>query len=137
MIIKIKIDRQKAESLFEMANLREKYFSETEFEKVPTMVIENYYEIIKELASALILLDGFKSIGENSHKYLIDFLEKYKFSDGEIVFLHDLRIKRNKSSYEGKRIDYSYLKEKKDKIEEIIKKLKLLIKNKLIDIKEK
>lgn len=131
MIIKVKIDRQKAESLFEMANLREKYFSATDFEKVPTMVAENYYEVIKELASALILLDGFKSIGENSHKDLIDFLEKYRFSEGEIAFLHDLRIKRHKSSYEGKVIDYSYLMDKKNKIEEIIKKLKLLIKNKL------
>ncbi|MDP2628846.1 MAG: hypothetical protein Q8P15_03030 [Nanoarchaeota archaeon] len=130
MIIKVKIDKQKSESLFEMANLREEYISHLDLDKFSPLVAEDYYEIIKELASALILLDGFKSIGENSHKDLIDFLEKYKFSDGEIVFLHDLRIKRNKSSYEGKRIDYSYLKEKKGKIEEIIKKLKTLIKNK-------
>ena len=90
---------------------------------------KNYYEIIKELASALILLDGFKAIGENAHKDLIDYLIKYKeFSEADIVFINDLRIKRNNSFYEGKRIEPIYLKNNKERILGIIERLKKMIK---------
>jgi len=102
-----------------------------DIKKFSTIVSEIYYEIIKELSSALILLDGFKSIGENSHKDLISFLEKYKFSELEISLLHDLRIRRNKSSYEGKPFEISFLEFNEKRLLQIIKRLKYLINIKL------
>lgn len=46
--------------------------------------------------------------------------------------MNDLRIKRNKSSYEGKEIDASYLENKKDKLLDIINKLEIIL-NKKVD----
>lgn len=132
MIIKIKPDKKRVESILDMTESRRKSIPFLDFDKFSTIVAEMYYEIIKELSSALVLLDGFKFVGENAHKDLINFLSKYDiFSEEEMKFIHDLRIKRNKSSYEGKFIDAFYLQNKKGKIEEIIKKLKNLIKKRL------
>ena len=100
--------------------------------KFSTNASENYYEILKELASALILLDGLKTTEDNAHKDLIDYLINYKyFTEGDVVFMNDLRIKRNNSSYDGKKIDSSYLTNNQKRILELIEKLKKTIKNKL------
>ena len=132
MIIKITPDKEKAKSMLGLIEGREKFISLAETEGFPTIAAEGYYEIIKELAIALILLDGFKIMGEKAHKDLIDYLSNYKeISKEEIILIDDLRIKRNKSSYEGKQIEKNYLENKKDKLLNIIKKLKSLVGNKL------
>jgi len=132
MIIKVKSDLEKVKSMLRLIENRESSLLILNFKKFPTIVMEIYYQIVKELSSALILLDGFKSVGENAHKDLIDFLSNYDIiSEKDKVFIHDLRIKRNRSSYEGKMIDKSYLENNQKKILGIIKKLKLLINKKL------
>ena len=132
MIIKAKSDVKKVLSIMELVKNREESILLLDFEKFSTIVSEFYYEIIKELSSALILLEGFKSVGENSHKDLIDFLLRYKgISEKEISLIHDLRIRRNKSSYEGVKIDAFFLNVHKSSLLEIIKKLKSLINLKL------
>ena len=80
--------------------------------------------------TALLLLDGYKTL---SHKDLIDYLEKnYKeFMKYEISFLHDLRVTRNKTLYEGLFIDASYLERNESLIKNIIEKLKNLVLKKL------
>ena len=123
---------KKVESILKMVSIREKSLSCLNFKKFSTLIVETYYEIIKELSSALILLNGFKSVGENAHKDLIDFLKNYtEISEEEIVFAQDLRVKRNQSFYEGKVVNSFYLEIKQKKIKEIIKKLKFLINKKL------
>lgn len=132
MIIKTTPDKEKAKSIIQLTREREDFVKTVDHRKFPTNAAENYYEIVKELSSALILLDGFKAVGENAHKDLIDFLENYKsFSEADIMFLNDLRIKRNNSSYEGKKIDPSYLANNKNKILSIIERLKKAIMQKL------
>ena len=132
MILKITPDKEKAKSILQLIKEREDFVKTIDNEKFSTNTVENYYEIIKELASALILLDGFKSTGENAHKDLIDYLINYKeFKERDIVFINDLRIKRNNSLYDGKKIDIVYLRNNKNRILEIIERLKKTIKNKL------
>ncbi len=41
--------------------------------RMTALIISDYYEIIKELLTALLLLDGYKTL---SHKDLIDYIEK-------------------------------------------------------------
>ena len=54
MIIKTEIiDIKKAESLIYMAQIREEYIFPLNLEKFSTIITEAYYEIIKELSSAL------------------------------------------------------------------------------------
>lgn len=132
MIIKITPDKEKAKSMLGLVKDREKFVSTIDIKEFPTIATENYYEIIKELATALLVLDGFKSIGENAHKDLIDYLSNYQeLSEDEVFLMNDLRIKRNKSSYEGKRIDKEYLQNKKEKLLVIMGKLIELIENRL------
>ena len=133
MIIKVFPDKEKAKSILEMANSREEFLKEIGKTKAySTIVPENYYEVIKELCLAIILTDGYKATGENAHKELIDFMRKYKeFNDFEIETIQDLRIRRNKSTYEGKPIEQIYLENKMDILIKIISKLKKILERKL------
>ena len=132
MIVKVTPDREKVRSILQLTKERATFVKTIDHNKFSTNAAENYYEIIKELASALILLDGFKTVGENAHKDLIDYLINYKdFKEADIVFMNDLRIKRNNSSYDGKKIDPSYLANNKRRILELIEKLKNAIKDKI------
>ncbi len=132
MIIKVAIDKEKVKSMLRLIKNREDFLFLIDVKKFPTISAESYYEIIKELATALLLLDGLKAIGEKAHKELIDHLVNYEeISKEEIVVMDDLRAKRNKSSYEGKQIEESYLENKKDKLDNIIQKLKKLINRKI------
>jgi len=79
MIIKITPDREKAKSLLQIAQDRESFINSVNFDKFPTGKIESYYEVIKELATALALTQGIKATGEGAHKELIDFLFENKF----------------------------------------------------------
>ena len=61
----------------------------------------------------------------------MDYLRNYKeFNEGDIGFMNDLIIKRNNSLYDGKKIEPVYLKNNKNKILEMIRKLKELVKSK-------
>ncbi len=132
MIIKTTSDKEKVISILNLSKEREDFVCSIDYEKFSTNAVESYYEIIKEIASALILLDGLKAIGEYAHKDLINYLINYKeFSEKEIIFINDLRIKRNNSSYDGKKIEPIYLKNNKKNILEIIKRLKGAIKKRL------
>ena len=132
MIIKIAPDKEKARSLLMMATLREQSLKELEKIKThSTIIAETYYEIIKELCTAIALAEGDKSTGDNAHKYLIIFVKKYGFEESEIENMQDLRIKRNKSSYEGKPIEEIYLENKKQNLLKIIEKSKKILKEKL------
>lgn len=132
MIIKITPDKEKANSMLKLIEDREKFVLSSSINEISsTIIAENYYEIIKELATIIALLDGFKATGENAHKDLIEYIANYKELLGNEVFLmNDLRIKRNQSNYEGKRIEKNYLENKKAKLLIIIEKLKSIIKNK-------
>ncbi|MEK6933631.1 MAG: hypothetical protein AABW75_02025 [Nanoarchaeota archaeon] len=132
MIIKITPDKEKVKSILQLIKERENFVSTIDHEKFSTNASENYYEIIKELANALLLLDGLKTTGEYAHKDLIEYLINYKeFRQSDILFMNDLRIKRNNSAYDGKRIDSIYLINNKNSILELIDKLKQCIKKKL------
>lgn len=132
MIVKVFPDKEKVKSITKLVEEREKFVSQINKEEFPTIASEHYYEIIKELATSLLLLDSKKALGENAHKETIEDLSKYKeFSYEEITILQDLRIKRNKNSYEGKQISKEYLENKEEKLKLIISNLKNIISKKL------
>lgn len=129
-MIKIFPDRERAKSIFEMVILRENFIKDLEKNKAyPTIIAENYYEIVKELCVAIALAEGYKTIGENAHKDAIHFVEKHGFKEDEIRIMQDLRIRRNKSSYEGKPIEEIYLSNTKADLLKIISKLKDILKD--------
>ncbi|MBI4096908.1 MAG: hypothetical protein HY428_00640 [Candidatus Levybacteria bacterium] len=125
MLHKVFPDKEKAKSMFNMALERERSIFFLEKTKFTTIIAENYYEVIKEIATAVLLLNGVKAIGENAHKEVINSMKKHaNLNDEEVSILQDLRLRRNKSMYEGKQINSSYLNNHKGNLLSIIKKLK-------------
>ena len=101
--------------------------------KFPSNIAKEYYEVIRELMSIILLLDGYKTMGEGAHKKQIEYLESnYKEIDkSEIVLIDDLRITRNKIAYDGFFVKENYIDRKLVDIHRIIEKLKEIVKNKL------
>lgn len=119
-IFRISVNLIRARSLIEMALER---FDDIKNEKKPYKIIEEYYEIIKELITALMYSVGLRTL---SHKALIRYLEENyekEFTKGEIILADELRKLRNDITYYGKRVSEEFLINNEEKIKKIIKKL--------------
>lgn len=118
-IFKISKDERRAEALKEMAQERLKDISNL---KAPYRILEEYYEIIKELLTSFMYRQGWKTL---SHKEMIEFAsENIKvLTKGEIQLIDELRIKRNGIVYYGERVSLDFLKSRELSIKRIIHKL--------------
>ena len=124
-LIRITPDKEKAKSILKMIFLIEKRIKIQNPKNMAALIIADYYEIIKELITAILLLDGYKTL---SHKDLIDYLKKYsEFGAYELSVLDDLRVLRNRITYEGFFVDLFYFDKNERLFKEIIKKLKIFI----------
>ncbi len=132
-IIKVSPDKEKAKSVMKMVNTTLDMIKSIDTVKFPSNVVKEYYDVLRELISVVLLLDGFKTKGEGAHKKLIEYLEQnYKeFNSYEISLLDDLRITRNKIAYDGFFVTDDYLERKKESIKMIIRKLRNIIDKKL------
>ena len=132
-LMKIAPDKEKARSILRMVETTLEMINLIDKTKFPSNVAKEYYEIIRELTSIILLLDGYKAIGEKAHKRQIEYLEaSYKeLSKAEISLMDDLRITRNKIAYDGFFVKKSYIDRKLIEIISVIDKLKEIIKNKL------
>ena len=129
-LIKISPDKERAISILKMTSLLEERIKSQNKSKMAVLIVSDYYEIIKELITAVLLADGYKTL---SHKDLIDYLkDKYsQFTANEISILDDLRILRNRITYEGFLIEVSYLNRNEHLFKYIINKLKNILNIKL------
>jgi len=124
-IIKITPDRERAKSIYKMISLLEERLKIQNREKMASLIISDYYEIMKELIKAILLLDGYKTL---SHKDLIEYLKKNyeEFTSHEISILDSLRVMRNRVSYEGFFVEPTYLIRNEANFNKMIQKLKKL-----------
>lgn len=92
--------------------------------------MEEYYEIIKELITSLMYIDGFKTL---SHKLLVEYLFKNynQFDKEEFIIADELRILRNNILYYGQKVDSVFLKNRESQIKKIIAKLIKICEEKL------
>jgi len=129
-LIKITPNKERAKNILEVAFLIEERIRIQDKTKMASLIISDYYEVIKELITAVLLIDGYKTL---SHKDLIEYIkEKCKdFSQQEIFVLDNLRILRNRIAYEGYKIDISYLTKNEALFKAIIKKLKGILEKRL------
>ena len=111
-LIKITPDKEKARNILKMVLLLEERIKKQDKDKMAALIIADYYEIIKELITAILLIDGYKTL---SHKDLVDYIkEKYtKFTKYEISVLDDLRVLRNRIAYEGFFIGWTFARSDK------------------------
>jgi len=132
-LIKITPNSEKARSILKMVLLIEERINIQGKSKMAALIVADYYEAIKELATALLLMDGYKTL---SHRDLIEYLKKYKeFTDFELTLLDDLRVLRNRIAYDGFFVDPSYLERNESTLRKIIAILKTIV-NEKIDFKE-
>jgi len=131
-LIKITPDKERARNIVSMTSLIENRIKLQNHDrtKMSALMVADYYEIIKELITALMFTDGYKTL---SHKDLIEYLsENYKeFNGKEISLLDDLRVLRNRISYDGFNIDKTYLDRNEENFKKIITKLSVIIHKKL------
>jgi len=124
MIIKVRPDTQKSESLKKMAEITLDRLNKTNIEEYPTNTLLDYYDIIHKLMEALTLKKGIKIKGEGSHQELIEYIAKGNIINEQMrQLLQQMREYRNRISYEGFMINENYIKLNKEKIQDIIKKL--------------
>jgi len=117
MIIKIKPDGQKAESLKLMAEITLERLSKTDIEKYPSNTLLDYYDTIHKLMEALVLREGIKIKGEGAHQELIDYVAgQHVFDEQTRQFLQQMREYRNSISYEGFMVHKNYISLNKKKI---------------------
>jgi hypothetical protein len=93
-------------------------------------LIENYYEIIKELISGIMAADGYKTL---SHEALVAYLEHNypNFTNVQILAIDELRKLRNDIVYRGFFIEPSFITRNKDKITRIIDSLFKVLESKI------
>jgi hypothetical protein len=118
-IFKITIDTRRADALKQMAKNR---LSNMSLFKEPYRILEEYYEIIKELLTSFMYSKGFKTL---SHKALVEFSAKNikSLSSNEISLIDDLRVKRNNIVYYGEQVTNEFLQAREKNIKKIIAKL--------------
>jgi len=129
-VSRIASDKEKAKSLLQIIHLREKNIGTMKSDEFATLVVEGYYEIIKELITAIMSVDGWKTV---SHELLVGYLARFykEFSGAEIYVIDQLRKTRNDISYRGVIIQQDYLTRNKKAVLQIIEKLKQAIQKKI------
>ncbi len=123
---KVKENPEQAKALLQLAKRRLESIEKRrkdEFPQFPQLLIESYYEAIKELISALLAIHGYKSY---SHECLISFIDEFyptSLDNFQIHFLDSMRKLRSDIQYRGRNIADDYLARNNKTINEIIKKL--------------
>ncbi len=132
-IIKTAPDREKAKSILKMVETTLEMIDTIDPKKFTSHVVKEYYEVIRELITVILLLDGYKTHGEGAHKKLIEYMEKNyaEFRGHEISLIDDLRLIRNKIAYNGFFVTNDYLDRKRQEILTLIDKLRIIIYKKL------
>ncbi len=123
---KMRPDAEKAKALLKMTELHEKRAKLTPLPDMATLLVEEYYEIAKEMITAIMSCDGWKT---TSHELLIGYLQRFysEFAGAEIALIDQLRQMRNDIDYRGVMIHPDYLTQNQKKILEVIHKLKQVL----------
>ena len=130
-IRKVSKDKEMARSISKMADTRRDALKLLEDKaEFASISVEYYYEIIKELMTGIMAIEGYKTL---SHEALIAYLSHNhkEFSQAEITLIDELRKLRNKIVYQGFFIEPAFVDRNKNKVNDIIERLLRLIKSEL------
>ncbi len=116
---------KRVKSLLEEAHKRLKFYNAIPIsEESANYIIENMYDVIRELIEAKLLLDGYKSY---SHEATVSYLKKLEFSSSEVEFMDELRNIRNQTKYYGHLVNTEYAKKVSEFVNKSYPRLKALI----------
>jgi len=128
---KIKENPEQAKALLQLAKRRLESIKKRRKDEYPQLLIESYYEAIKELISSLLAIHGYKSY---SHECLVSFLNEYYpdfLEDFQLSFLDSMRKLRSDIQYRGRDVADDYLERNISTIEKIIEILFNIIQKEL------
>lgn len=125
-----KANPEEARSLLKMAEIRQEDNDRREpTDENASLIVESYWEMMKQLSTGLLILEGYKSY---SQECLIEFLkQKHDLKNSQAKKMNQIRRLRNDIDYRGKFLDKDYLERNEEKIENIIKNLKQKLKEEL------
>lgn len=128
-LVKVTPDKEKAKSSLRMADTTLEMIKEIDIARFPSNVTREYYDVIREMISIILQLDGYKTFGEEAHKRQIEYLAKNytAFSAYDISIMDDLRILRNRISYDSFFVQEDYIRRNAKQFERIIRLLKAVI----------
>ena len=126
-IRKVEVDLDRVESIRKTALLR---LSRARGTKVDgenvSLIVEDYYEVIKELLVAYLLKSGMRS---KNHQCLISYFTKENPDlEKESILISQMSFFRNRLGYYGEMIPVKFYKEKKEDFERLVSILFELIK---------
>jgi len=132
IIRNIEQDKERVRNMLKLIEVRLEFWepiSKNIKEKFASLVVEAYYEIIKELLTAYLNLDALSS---SNHECLIRYFEKQNPDlNFECEKIDELRKIRNKIDYRGFFVKKEFFDRNKLEYQHIIKLLKKLITDKL------
>jgi uncharacterized protein (UPF0332 family) len=120
-------DKERMASILKMCQVRLSLTEDARLDdQTASVIAADYYEVIKELLTALLLKHGLKS---DNHECLIAFFKnKYPSYEYEASAIHQLKDVRNRVSYDGIFVQKSYIEMNKLEFKHIIQLLERLIK---------
>lgn len=129
-IRRVKPDREMAKSILKMIEVRMKALEQFDKKEFASLIVEDYYEIIKEAITALMSMDGYKTL---SHEVLLGYLKEFfpQFSESDIVLADQFRQLRNKIAYKGFFVAPDFVERNEAKIKEIVFRLKQILERKI------
>ena len=132
--IRVTPDKPKAKSILKMVDNTLKMINELDESRFPSNVVKEYYEVIRELASIIMLLDGYRVFGERAHKKLLEYIEKNckEFGGSDISLMNELRVLRNRIAYDGFFVKEDYVIRKKAHILDVVKNFMNIIENRMV-----
>ncbi|MFH1399731.1 MAG: hypothetical protein ABIG95_06510 [Candidatus Woesearchaeota archaeon] len=123
---KVTPNTDKINSIVKAAEVRRRIVQSGVFDDdTASAIAVDYYEVVKLLLTALLEREGYKS---DNHTCLVDYFKhKYPDKSYETAIMDQLRIIRNRASYEGVLISKEYIERNKLEIEYIIDLLRELL----------
>ena len=124
----VDIDEERIKSIIKKAMQRLNRTRETKINvNNISFIVEDYYEIIKELLIAYLLKNGLRS---QNHQCLISYFYKaHSEYEREAYLISQMSFFRNRLEYYGEDIPMEFYEKNKDDFEKIIKLIKNLINN--------
>ena len=121
----VRADKEKINSIIKLVDAEIKVINQIKADnETATVKVRNYYGIIQELLTALLLKHGMKS---DNHECLISFFKRYYDYQYETKIIYELKDIRNRVNYEGLFVRKDYLEKNELEFNHIIELLKKLI----------
>ncbi len=131
-IRKVEPDKERVRSMLKMIEIRQEFWDSITVivdDKFASLLVEGYYEIIKELLTAYLNLDGMES---SNHECLIRYFQKQNLDlSVEADKIDELRQVRNKIDYRGFFVRKEFFEVNKLEYLHIVKTLKKFVKDRL------